>query len=114
MKLCGPFGAEKFGLLQDELCCFVLQVGWVAVFSEDALYHDFDFGAGAFAQGPVDGHALADLGDKFGGDDFELVVAHRFDGAVVGGERIVEGDFVVVQAEIDAALGWRRSSPSRA
>ena len=25
-------------------------------------------------------------------------------GAVVGGERVVEGDFVIVQAEIDAAL----------
>ena len=65
---------------------------------------------------PVDRDALADLGDEFGGDDCEFVAAHRFDGAVVRCERIVEGDLespavspnplrVVVQSEIDAALG---------
>ena len=81
------------------------------MFVEDAFHHDFDLGAGAFAERPVDRHAFAHLGDKFGGDHFELVVAHRLHGAVVGGERVVEGDFVVVQAEIDAALGRRRPFP---
>jgi hypothetical protein len=37
-------------------------------------------------------------------DDFEVVFAHDLQGAVVRGECIIEGDFVVVKAEIDAAL----------
>ena len=90
--------------MQDELGCFVLQIGWVAVFSEDAFNQNFDFGAGAFAERPVDGDAFADLGDKFGRDHFEVVFAHDLEGAVVCGERVVERDFVVVQSEIDAAL----------
>jgi hypothetical protein len=44
------------------------------------------------------------LGDQFRGDDFELIFAHRFDGAVVRSESVIEGDFVVIQTEIDAAL----------
>ena len=48
---------------------------------------------------------LPDLGDQFGGDDFELVVAHRLHGAFVGGEGIVKGDLVVGQAEVFAAFG---------
>ena len=109
-----PFCAEEFGLCKDELCRFVLQIGWVAVFSEDPFHHDFDLRAGAFAQRPVDRDALADLGDQFGRDHLQLVVAHHLHGAVVGGERVVERDFVVGQAEIVAALGRRRSFPWRA
>ena len=45
------------------------------------------------------------VGDEFGGDDFEFVVAHCLDGALVHGERAVEADFVFVQAEVFAALG---------
>jgi hypothetical protein len=32
-----PFGAEEFGLLEDKFRRFVLEIGWVAVFSEDAF-----------------------------------------------------------------------------
>ena len=46
---CCPFCAEKLGLLQDKLCCFVLKVWRVAVLSQYALNEDLDFGAGAFA-----------------------------------------------------------------
>ena len=86
--------------------------------SEDALHQDFDFSAGAWkarpllrsrcgAEGPINSDALADLSNHFGGDDFDLIFAHRFDGAVVRGERFVERCFVVVvvQCGIDAALG---------
>ncbi len=58
-----------------------------------------------FAERPINGHALAHLGDEFGGDDLELVVAYGFHGGFVGGERIVKGDLVVGQAEVFAALG---------
>jgi hypothetical protein len=42
------------------------------------------------AKGPIDGDAFANLCDKFGGDDFQFVFAHGFDGAVVRGDGIVE------------------------
>jgi hypothetical protein len=82
----------------------VLEVGGVAVLVEDALHHHADLGLGALAEGPVDRYALADLGDQLGGDQLELGVAHRLDGGVVGGEGVVEGDLVVGQAELFAAL----------
>jgi hypothetical protein len=41
------------------------------------LDQDLDFGARAFAQGPVDGHAVTNFGDKFGGDDFKIVACSR-------------------------------------
>lgn len=47
------------------------------MFFQDAADHDSDFGAGGFADSPVDRGALADAGDEFGGDDFEFVVAHQ-------------------------------------
>jgi hypothetical protein len=77
-------------LLKNEFGGLVLEIGRVAVFSENgvngmndiegkaareavsecgqranfnALHQNFDFGAGAFAQGPVDGDASANLGD---------------------------------------------------
>ena len=75
------------------------------MFVEDAFHHHFDFGAGAFAEGPVDGDALLYLGDQLGGDDLELRVTHGLHGAVVGGEGVVEGDLVIGQAHVLAALG---------
>ena len=47
------------------------------MFSEDSFDQDFDLSPGAFAQGPVDGYAFADLGDKLGGDDFEFIACSR-------------------------------------
>ena len=72
---------------------------------QDAADQDSDLGEGGFADGPVDRGALADAGDEFGGDDFEFVVAHRLDGALVLGQSVVEADLVFVQAEVFAALG---------
>ena len=45
-------GAQDFGLFQDELGRFVLEVGWVAVFLEGAADHDADLGAGGFSAAP--------------------------------------------------------------
>ena len=68
--LCRPFCAEEFCLCKDELCRFVLQVGWVAVFSQDTFNQNFDLRPSAFAKRPVNGYAFADLGDELSGDDF--------------------------------------------
>ena len=65
-------------MLQDELCCFVLQIGWVAVFAENAFNQNFDLRASAFAKRPVDGDAFAYPGNKFCRDHFEIVFAHDF------------------------------------
>jgi hypothetical protein len=35
------------------------------MFVEDALHHHLDLGAGAFAEGPVDSHALLHVGANF-------------------------------------------------
>ena len=69
-----PVRAEQFGLHENGLHGFLLQVRRVAVFVQDAFHHDLDLGSGAFAERPVDGYALADFGDQFGGDDFQFVV----------------------------------------
>jgi hypothetical protein len=58
-------------LCKDELCRFVLQVGWVAVFAKNSFDQNFDLGAGSFAKRPVDGDAFA--GNKFRRDYFEVV-----------------------------------------
>ena len=100
-----PSRRQQLRLHQHRLHRLFLQVRWVAVFVEDAFDHHADFCAGAFAQGPVDGDAFADLSDEFGGDDFEFVVAHGLYGGFIGGEGVVEGDFVVGQAEVCAAFG---------
>ena len=44
--------------------------------SKDSFHQDFDFGACAFAEGPVDGDAFANLRYELGGDDFWIVFAH--------------------------------------
>ena len=42
--------------------------------------------------------------NQFCRDHFEVIFAHDLQSAVVGGERIIKRHFVIVQAEIDAAL----------
>ncbi len=56
-----PIGAEQLCLLQNGLRGFFLFVGWITVFAEDAVDEDADLGLGGLAQGPVNGHALADV-----------------------------------------------------
>ena len=75
------------------------------MFVQDALHRHLDFGARAFAEGPVDGHALLYLGDEFGGDEFQFVVAHRGHGGIIRGESVVEGLLVIRQAHLFAGFG---------
>ena len=58
------------------------------MFVQDAFHHDFDSGARAFPQRPIDGHALLHLRDQLRRDELEIVIAHRLLGAVVGGKRL--------------------------
>ena len=62
-KRSNPLRAQQLCLREDRLYGLLLQVGRVAVFVQDALHHDFDLGTSAFAEGPVDGHALPHFGD---------------------------------------------------
>lgn len=84
-----PIRTKQLGLHEHGLDRFFLQVRLVAVLVQDALHDDPDFCPHAFAQGPVDGHAGANLGDEFGGDDLH--------GAVGGREGVVERDFTIGQ-----------------
>jgi hypothetical protein len=68
------------------------------------LHNDPDLGPSTFAQGPVDGHAGAHLGDEFGDDDLELGIAHHLHRTLVGGEGVVERHLVVVQAKFCPAF----------
>src|ERR1035441_1486715 len=63
-KRSNPLRAQQLCLREDCLYGFLLQVRRVAVFVQDALHHDFDLGTGAFAEGPVYGHALPHFGDR--------------------------------------------------
>ena len=56
-------------MLDDSGDGLFLEIGWVAVFAEEALDHGPEAGAGLFADGPVDAGVLADgLGDLAGND----------------------------------------------
>ena len=81
--------------LEHRLHRFLLQVRRVAVFVQEAFHHHANLRPRTCTQRPVDGHVFADLGDEFGGYDLEFVVTHRFDGALIYGELIIEGDFVI-------------------
>ena len=78
---------------------------WLAVFVQDAFHHDFDFGAGAFAERPVNGHALLHLGDQLRRDESELGVAHGLHGAGVRGQGVVESLFIIREAHFLAGFG---------
>jgi len=81
-----------------------LLVRRVAVLSEDALDDDSELGADVFPDGPVDGDVGSDGFDELAGDALKGFVAEDGDRAVVGLEGVVEGELVVVQTEIFAAV----------
>lgn len=70
--------------------------------------------ARAFAQRPVEGHALAHLRDQFGRDHAELFVPHCLYGRLIGGERIIKGDLVISEAKILPVFCFRCRFPLRA
>jgi len=55
-------------------------------------------------QGPVNRHSFTYPAEQLSGDHFEFVVAQRDHRGSIGGERIVEGNFILVQAACVAAL----------
>ena len=71
--------------------------------AQDTLDQTAQVGADVLAQGPVDGDVAAHGVDQFAGDVAQGLVAEDLDRAVVGLQRVVEGDFVVRQAELLAA-----------
>ncbi len=90
----GPVLGEDFGLFEDCLGGLFLLVGRVAVSAEDAADEAAEICADVFAERPVDGDVVADGVDEFAGDVAQGFVAEDLDGAVVGFERVVEGQFV--------------------
>ena len=84
---------------------FFLQVGWVAPLVQDAFDDHPDLCAGTLSERPVDRHAFSDHLDQFGGDEFQFVVAHRLDGGFIGGQSVVERNFVIGKAQFFAAFG---------
>lgn len=81
-----------------------LEVRGIAILAEDAFDGGAHFGADAVFDGPVDGGVGADGFEEFVGDEGELFVAEDFDGALVFGEGVVEGEFFGGEAELFAAL----------
>ena len=92
-------------MLKYKLSGFSLQIGWVAVFFLNAANHHTNLGTRGFTNGPINRDTLSDVGDQFGGDHFQFVAAHRLHGTVVHGQRVVETDLVLVQAQLLAAFG---------
>lgn len=80
------------------------QVRWIAVLVRDTLDQHADLGPCPFAQRPTNGHALANPGDEFRGDDHQFVVAQSFYCGLVGGEAVVERNLVIRQSEIFTPL----------
>ena len=72
------------------------------MFAEDTPDQAAEVGADVFAQGPVDGDVAADGAYQFPGEVATGLVAQHLDGAVVGFEGVVEGDFVVGKPELIA------------
>lgn len=54
---------------------------------------------------PIDRHTAAHSRDEFSGDNLEFGNAHDLDCGLIRGERVVESDFIVGQAEVNATFG---------
>ena len=102
--LFSPIRAQQFRLRQHGLGRLVLQVGRVPVLPENALHHHLDRRTGALPHRPVNRHAFANLRYQFGGNHLEFIIAHRLHRALIGCQRVVEGNLVVIQPEIDTPL----------
>jgi hypothetical protein len=90
-----PLRGKSFCLPQDSLDSGVLEIGRVAILPQDALHKDAHPGARAFAVRPVDGHIALEALEQFVCDDFQRVISEDGDGALILGERVIEGDLVL-------------------
>ena len=70
-------------------------------------------GAHVLADGPIDRDVGADRRDQLPGDGAEGIIAEDLDGAVVGFEGVVEGDFIIAEPERFAALAKSRAERVR-
>ena len=118
MPSCRPSRREHLGLLQDGLHGGVLKVGRVAVLAE----YVFDQNAHACPRRlpvlPVHGGITFQAAQKLMGNDAKLVVAHDLNRALVLGQGVIEGDFLLAETLLFAALvcgadvfGELRSAP---
>lgn len=78
-----PVCGKDFRLLQDCHGRFLLHVGRIPVFSEDALDQDSEMGSDVFAHRPVNCRVLADSLYKFTGDGPKRFVTENFDRAII-------------------------------
>jgi hypothetical protein len=100
----GPVGAEQLGLFEDGVSRLLLLVGRVAVFAENALDCDADFGADGFALGPVDGDVVANGSHQLLSDGLKCGLAQHLDSAVVDLKGLVKGGLVLGEPEVVTAF----------
>ena len=62
--------------------------------AEDATHETAQVVAISFADGPIDRGVFANGGREFPGDEVELWITEFFDGAGVGAEGVLRGNFV--------------------
>ncbi len=90
---------HQLRLTQHRNNCLILQVRRVAILAERAPDHTPQVSFHGFLERPVDCGVATHGAYEFGGQHFELIVAHDFDGTVVCRQRVVEGEFVFCKAE---------------
>ena len=96
----GPVLAQDLRLFENEFCCPLLHVGWVAELAQHPFYQDSNLRTGVFADLPIDGDVLLDPFNEFLSEEPQLLVAHHVAGALVVGKRVIEGDLFVIQSQI--------------
>ena len=94
----------------------VLQIWRIAIFLEDFLDLNPQFGAGAVTMHPIDRNIITNRNDKFCGNHPELIVAKQLQSAIIFRQGIIEGDFFLTQTLFFATLTgpgkvWLQSLP---
>ena len=89
--------------MQDGLHSGVLKVRRVAVLTENAFHQNPHPRPGRFPVLPIHGSVVFQIAQQLVGDDEELVVAHDLDCALVLGQSVIEGDFLLAEPFLLAA-----------
>jgi hypothetical protein len=79
-----------------------LFIGGIAVFSENTLDHDPKFGSDSLFDGPVDSHISAHHLNELSGNEAERIISQDLDGAIVHLKRIIEGELLFININVDA------------
>ena len=90
--------------MQDGLHGGILKVGRVAVLAKDALDQNSHSGTRRLSVLPVHGGVAFQAVQQFLGDDAKVVVPHHLDCALVLGQGVVEGDFLLAKPFLLTAL----------